>query len=123
MPPNPRDNLTPGRLVPRERVEHAIANALYGPENHGDPRGRLAKAAKVVDRLLHFRLLAADVEGMERDGPGHFRLTPEAERTTYDDQTLHKVYRALARAGLSHAQASDAVTEMQNEGILFRERA
>jgi len=45
------------------------------------------------------------------------------ESTYYDEQTLTKVYRALERAGIDPEARQDAVSEMQNEGILFRERA
>lgn len=41
----------------------------------------------------------------------------------YDDETLSKVYDALLWSGLTGKQAEDAVNEMQNAGILFRERA
>lgn len=44
------------------------------------------------------------------------------ESLHYDENTLLKVYAALARAGLSPARALAAVNEMQNEGLLFRER-
>jgi hypothetical protein len=44
------------------------------------------------------------------------------EETYVDENTLVKVYDALQQAGLNIAQASDAVNEMQQAGILFRER-
>jgi hypothetical protein len=47
---------------------------------------------------------------------------PPAEELYYDDQTLFKVYSALQAAGLNEGQIRDAVAEMQNAGILFRER-
>jgi len=40
----------------------------------------------------------------------------------HNEQTLHKVSNALRRAGLGAQQAIDAISEMQNAGILFRER-
>lgn len=42
---------------------------------------------------------------------------------THDEDTLTKVYEGLYRAGLSGVEAADAVNQMQNAGILFRERA
>jgi len=48
---------------------------------------------------------------------------PEPAAETYDEQTLVKVYDALKRAGLSQGQSINAVDEMQNLGLLFRERA
>lgn len=45
-----------------------------------------------------------------------------SERETYDEGTLTKVYWALGRSGLSDVQITDSINEMQNAGILFRER-
>ena len=42
---------------------------------------------------------------------------------THDDLTLFRVREALLRAHLTTGDAEAAVTEMQNAGILFRERA
>lgn len=40
----------------------------------------------------------------------------------HTDQTLRKVYEGLLAAGVEDAQAVDAVSQMLNQGILFRER-
>lgn len=40
----------------------------------------------------------------------------------HDEQTLTKVYAGLEAAGITGQDAIDAVNQMQNEGILFRER-
>lgn len=40
----------------------------------------------------------------------------------YDKKTVRKVYMGLAAAGVTGQTATDAVFEMQNQGILFRER-
>jgi hypothetical protein len=40
----------------------------------------------------------------------------------HDEKTLRKVYMGLAAAGVIGQTATDAVNEMQNQGILFRER-
>lgn len=45
------------------------------------------------------------------------------DTTVYDAATLNKVYRGLFRSGLTYEQARDAVSGMQNEGVLFREAA
>jgi hypothetical protein len=42
--------------------------------------------------------------------------------TTYDEQTLRKVYLGLAAAGIRSQLALDAVAQLQNQGILFREK-
>ena len=39
----------------------------------------------------------------------------------HDDETLNKVLAAMIRSGLSMVQARDAIREMQNDQILFRE--
>lgn len=44
--------------------------------------------------------------------------------TGYDDHTLDKVRECLSLAlGLDEQQSTDVISAMQNEGILFRERA
>jgi hypothetical protein len=40
----------------------------------------------------------------------------------HGDETMRKVMEALEKSGLSSGQALDAIREMQNSGILFRER-
>lgn len=48
----------------------------------------------------------------------------EGEKLTHDDQTLFKVHEALKQAGIfQHAARLDIVSQLQNAGILFRERA
>lgn len=44
-----------------------------------------------------------------------------AVRVVYDEQTLLKVYMGLAAAGVRGQLAIDAVSGMQNQGVLFRE--
>lgn len=46
----------------------------------------------------------------------------QAELDHFDDMTLYKVFLALRRSGLEDYQADAAINEMQNDGILFRER-
>jgi hypothetical protein len=40
----------------------------------------------------------------------------------YVPDVMTKVYRALADAGLEDREAHDIISEMQNSGVLFRER-
>jgi hypothetical protein len=40
----------------------------------------------------------------------------------HDDQTMTKVHAALRGEGLTDREATEAITAMQNVGILFRER-
>lgn len=42
--------------------------------------------------------------------------------THHDENTLQKVYQALLDAGIYGQQAVDAVSNMQNRGIYFREK-
>lgn len=45
------------------------------------------------------------------------------ERVYHDGHTLYKVHDALHAANLTEGQIRDAITQMQNFGLLFRERA
>lgn len=70
-------------------------------------------------KAAHLAGIAAVLDRLAADG----RLLPEGGTVlTYDEGTLHRVYAALGNAGLSHRVAEDVVNEMQNLGILFRER-
>ncbi len=86
--------------------------------------GKLAqKVYEVAPQLGAFQevfdVARAVLDFLAADG----RLLPEgATVLTADEGTLHRVYAALGNAGLSHRVAEDAVNEMQNLGILFRER-
>ena len=44
------------------------------------------------------------------------------KREYHGEETLTVVFNALSDSGLNHAQVLDAIREMQNAGILFRER-
>lgn len=59
MPPNPRDHLGLNDPVPLDLVRDVIANALRPILAHGTAA---AAAELVLERLLHFQLLALDVE-------------------------------------------------------------
>lgn len=39
----------------------------------------------------------------------------------HDDETMHKVYKALLDVEIPSEKASEVIREMQNAGILFRE--
>jgi len=43
------------------------------------------------------------------------------QKLTHTDDTMQKVYQSLRAIGLTDTQIIDAVTEMQNRGIYFRE--
>lgn len=63
----------------------------------------------------------------EKTDPTHILTRPRGVREQLQDLTdalegtIFKVYAALMKSGLTHKQATDAINEMQNEGILFRE--
>lgn len=46
----------------------------------------------------------------------------QPERVVSDEGTLMKVYLGLKEAGVTGQQAIDAVSMIQNQGVLFRER-
>lgn len=54
------------------------------------------------------------------------QMTPDPElevvTETHNEGTLFKVREALEKAGLGPTRLDEAVNEMQNAGILFRER-
>jgi len=78
--------------------------ALIRFEAGGDPR--LSTVRKVAEAL-----------------GGDLAFVTAADKERYDEQTLFKVDTALRRAGLSDPQRTNAIIQMQNGGILFRERA
>lgn len=49
--------------------------------------------------------------------------TPDKEDVWFDEYTLFKVYKALEAANVDTYQIKDCIIQMQNAGILFRERA
>ena len=55
-------------------------------------------------------------------GPGYPAGMETIEETTYTDMTMAKVADALRATGLTEQQIIDAISLMQNAGILFRER-
>lgn len=51
-----------------------------------------------------------------------YRRIQIRDESYYTEETLYKVYRALRASGMSEDQSERAINEMQNAGILFRER-
>lgn len=47
---------------------------------------------------------------------------PAEEELYFDDRTMEKVRMALWRSGMSYDEATDVIHNLQNAGILFRER-
>ena len=48
-------------------------------------------------------------------------MAENKEELHHDENTLRKVYEGLLAAGIFGQQAVDAVNQIQNQGILFRE--
>lgn len=111
MPPNPRDHLGPGDVVPRARVEEVVADALYRPWNRGLPAFRRALAKAIVDKLLYFRLLSADVEGMNT-GAHQRIMTTAGWLPPHRAQRLREYAEHLSWAGaLTEAGIITAILE------------
>jgi hypothetical protein len=89
MPPNPRDNLRHGAVVPLDRVKEVVEDAIRrlaagldlpaellatDGGNHWATwtKEREAVAAAVVERLTYFRLLAMDVATSQDDRREHW---------------------------------------------------
>lgn len=49
-------------------------------------------------------------------------MPEDNENIYHDEETLRKVYEGLLAAGIYGQQAVDAVFQMQNKGIFFREK-
>lgn len=83
-----------------EQAEAALSEASLHPSG-GKARGMLYRSLTAL-LAEHKRLLS--------------------EHTVHDADTLWKVYDALSKVGVIDQQATDAITQIQNAGILFRER-
>lgn len=51
------------------------------------------------------------------------QIADEAENLTHTEDTLAKVFLAMSISGLTTEQITAAINEMQNAGLLFRERS
>jgi hypothetical protein len=60
---------------------------------------------------------------MSRGVSAHQVIIDEAQQLTHTEDTLRKVYEGMMDVGITETQAVNAVFNMQNRGILFRERA
>lgn len=96
-----------GFSLEETRRDSALAHAIrYGQTAH------LTDPFLDGARVLKF---ASKAEAYLRDGV-------EIEHLTHNEDTMTKVYLALRDVGLSEEKAIEAVSNMQNEGVLFRER-
>lgn len=93
-------------------VDAASGRTLIGPPHtHLDAPCTDACYEDDVTAMAPQSGVTADVMGNPVTVPGEH----------YDDKTLDKVRRALGEVGLPMQAATDAITVMQNHGILFRE--
>lgn len=105
----------------------AVFEELLGPVSHF-----ISRANEVVIRKNGVTLRVPLEDWLLRLSDGEYATCtqqefeeiyePMPENVTHDDRTLDKVREALVRSGLSFEQAVEAIREMQNFGILFRER-
>lgn len=78
---------------------------------------------KQFNRFLHDEggmYNAVSISSINLDQPD----SPEdPDGAHFDEYTLFKVYKALEAANVDTYQIKDCITQMQNAGILFRERS
>lgn len=105
----------------------AVFEELLGPVSHF-----ISRANEIVIRKNGIMLRVPIDDWVLRLSDGEYATCTQQEfeeiyeampeNVTHDDKTLDKVREALVRSGLSFDQAVEAIREMQNFGILFRER-
>jgi len=98
-------------------MKHTVSLTLCTkdtPERHAAFRILSGLAQEIQYKFEGCTLSAYEIKDDEERSPGD---------EWYDDYTLLKVVHAMREAGISDQQAEDAITAMQNAGILFRERA
>lgn len=103
--------------TPHQLRQHALDRALQ-PDvvqalaRNVDGGGREPDEQELADRIL---VVATEFTA--------WLAGPVEHEENYGEDTIHKVHQALMRAGLTEDNAINAINEMQNDGILFRERA
>jgi hypothetical protein len=118
-------------IAPAEVLNVRVTQNGYEPFARYQPELMIYPDEKIDPEQLRERasrlLATADRLEQERAAAGDYGLgvPPEQERVTYDDGTLDKVRAGLSKAitGLTWRSAAEIIAAMQNEGILFRERA
>lgn len=81
---------------------------------------RLSNAGPLITSVVE-RHVGAFAES-ERDVIYFYAELGSPTELKSSDETVQKVYQALAGVGLTEGQIINAVSAMQNAGILFRER-
>lgn len=106
-------------FVIKAKDELAIATLLNYREHcrfHG-----LHSQAGEVDKAIKEMRSWQDRNPHAIKMPDH-KHVPQSESETHTADTLHKVHRALSEMGFSDQTIQDAVNQMHNAGVLFRER-
>lgn len=91
-----------------------VTVGVNGPDDWSTVHDKLAEVARDFSGDHHVSVgsCLADAEDDEGPLPGEYA----------DENTLYRVRCALRGSGLSNDQAEKALHEMQNAGILFRQR-
>lgn len=93
--------------------------ATEGSEDYFRTFQDISELARNLGESHSYVSVSASVVGEEDDVED---VSSEAERLHHDENTLRKVYDAIMKNGLSRKTAEDVVNNLQNAGILFRER-
>lgn len=100
------------------KVKHSVSLTVCAQDfpQRREAFGHLSRlAAEIEDQ---FEACNVSAYGFEDDG-----LDRAPGDEYFDEYTLLKVVHALREAGIPDQQAEDAINQMQNAGVLFRERA
>ena len=82
---------------------------------------RLGQGGMIISSVAERH--AAELAGREREAIYFYADLGTSNEVKHDEETMQKVFKALAGQGLSEAQIINAVNAMQNNGVLFRESA
>lgn len=102
------------------QMDHMISLSVgtQGPENFGRVFQDLSELARNLNEAHSFVSVSASAVGEDPDDVDYCNR----EHLRHDDNTLLKVREALARVGLTDSVIEGCIADMQNNGILFRER-
>lgn len=99
---------TPQRIEFSQKAQHTLERIAKGLED-------LVRIEKKRDNPISLQQQMQPVAMDEEQ---------KDEKLRHDENTLRKVHEALSAAGIhKHADRLDVVNQLQNAGILFRERS
>lgn len=107
----PEEDISPGEPPPQPEVKQGVEASVWriGPDG--------VTITSMIERHIDF-FVANDPTSIF-----FYAELGESSQLKNDEETVQKVFQALAGVGLSEGQIINAVNQMQNAGILFRERA